>query len=549
LRGAPADARSDVWALGTILAELSAGMVDASPAFHDVIGRAVDPDPARRYSDAGEVRAALDAIQAGTRPVPLDRRESSTHRRWIAVPAVLVGIGAIVVGLDVGGIRHRLAGRAAAAAPIKLAVLPFENLTGDPDQEYFSDGLTVETIARLGRLHPQRLTVTARTSSMRYKKRDTPIDQIGRELGVDYIMEGSVRREGRRVRISTILIQVRDQAQRWSDSFERDLSGILALQSEVARGVTGSLALTLLPAEQARLANTKEVNPDAYEAYLKGLIHVGRLTRSDLDAAEEYFEAALAKDPEYAAAYVGLSKVWSGRQQMQFVAPKEAAPRLRAAAQKALQLDGSLAEAHERLAVQSAWTDWNWPAAEREFQRTIELGPDLAEARALYSHFLYIMKRPRDGRVQIRRATDLDPLSDQVRQFYAVTLQIEHRFADAEVELRNALRSSPKSNVSLTQLSEALHFAGRYEEALAAERARWAARGDDDIIAALTNGYSEAGYRRAMLRAADSLAMEAATSGAQSLPVARLCVRAGAVDRALDWLERHSMRTIRMCRI
>jgi TolB-like protein len=259
LRGAPANTRSDVWALGMILAEMAAGAPDIPPATRGVIARAVDPDPARRYGTADELCAALEAIRAGVAPSEVSPSGPS-HRSWLAV-AALLGVGAIAVGLNVGGARDRLAGHAPAAAPIKLAVLPFANLTGDSEQEFFSDGLTQEMITRLGRLHPQGLSVIARTSSMRYKKSTAPIEQIGRELGVDYVLEGSARREGSRVRISATLIQVRGQTPRWSDSFERELSGILALQSEVARGVTGSLALTLLPAEQAGLSTRKPSIP------------------------------------------------------------------------------------------------------------------------------------------------------------------------------------------------------------------------------------------------------------------------------------------------
>src|SRR4029434_2583348 len=175
-----------------------------------------------------------------------------------------------------------------ATEAIKLAVLPFENLTGDPDQEFFSDGLTAEMITQLGRLHPQRLSVIARTSSMRYKNRGTALDQIGRELGVAYVLEGSARREGTRVRVSTTLVDVRDGTQRWADSFERELSSVLALQSDVARGVAGSLALTLLPAEPSRLTSARAVNAEAYEAYLKGLNLETNPSPANLNAALRY---------------------------------------------------------------------------------------------------------------------------------------------------------------------------------------------------------------------------------------------------------------------
>ena len=183
----------------------------------------------------------------------------------------------------------------------RLAVLPFENLSGDSAQEYLSDGLTQEMIAQLGRLHPASLSVIARTSVMQYKKTNKAIDQIGRELGVDYVLEGSARGEAGRVRISAELIRVRDQAQIWGDSFERDLSGILALQSDVAQKVAAALALKLLPAERSRIANARTVNPEAYEAYLKGLQHWYKLTPGDLDAAQRYLRARAREGPELRA--------------------------------------------------------------------------------------------------------------------------------------------------------------------------------------------------------------------------------------------------------
>ena len=188
----------------------------------------------------------------------------------------------------------------AAAKAVRLAVLPLVNLTGDSEQDYLSEGLTQEMITRLGSLHPKNLSVIARSSVMRYKKGDTPIDRIGRELGVDYVLEGSLRREKNRVRITAELIQVRDQAQLWADSYERELSGILVLQSEVAQNVE-ALALKLLPAEQVRLASTRTVNPE-YDATLRGSYHLQKLTPVDLDTAQRYLELALEKDPSFAPA-------------------------------------------------------------------------------------------------------------------------------------------------------------------------------------------------------------------------------------------------------
>ena len=360
------------------------------------------------------MRAALEEIQAGRVPPGAASRAQVRRRPWVAAAAGALALITLLLAANIGGVRERLSGSLSVAEPIKLAVLPFENLTGDPEQEYFSDGLTQEMITQLGRLHPQRLSVTARTSSMRSKNRDAPIDQIGRELGVDYVLEGSARREGNRVRIDVTLIQVRNQTQRWADSFDRELAGILALQHDVARGVAGSLALTLLPAEQTRLGSARPVNPEAYEAYLRGLTFVERWTRADLDTALRYFEAALEKDPTYALAYLGIHQVWSTRQQVGASGPGEAASAMRTALAKAIELnalglDETRPTAHYALARQATWTDWDWAAAELNFQRAIELNPNYAEARASYSHYLHIMRRPDEAMAQIQRAIELDP--------------------------------------------------------------------------------------------------------------------------------------------
>ena len=244
-------------------------------AIKPVIERCLEKEPARRYQHAGDVRAALDAIQSGMVPPWTAWRYHLTRRPWHARRRVAARSSpsrwsaSMRAACGIGSWAPR-----PWLPPIKLAVLPFENLTGDPEQEYFSDGLTDQMITQLGRLHPQRLSVIARTSSMRYQTRDTPIDQIGRELGVDYVLEGSARREGSRVRISATT----DSGERSDAALGRRLRPRarrhLCAADEVARGVAGSLALTLLPDEQTRLASARPVNPGAYEAYLRGSSHL-----------------------------------------------------------------------------------------------------------------------------------------------------------------------------------------------------------------------------------------------------------------------------------
>ena len=276
-------------------------------------------------------------------------------------------------GIQPGRAADRLTGVLREEPPIKLAVLPFENLTGDPEQEYFSDGLTDEMITQLGRLHPQRLSVIARTSSMRYKRRDLSMDQIARELGVDYVMEGSARREGNRVRISASLIQVRDQTQRWSESFEQEMANVLALQSDVARGVARALAITLLPADQSRLAAARPVNPEAYEAYLKGRFQWQTMAPKALDAAMGYFELAVQKDPNYAAPYTGMGTVWGLRCNNGVMRCREAVTKWKEVVRKAKELEPDLPQVQAQTAAIAYYVDWDWPAAEREFRRAIEV--------------------------------------------------------------------------------------------------------------------------------------------------------------------------------
>jgi len=573
LRGEPADAGSDIWALGVVLYELASGErpfkgntgfelsseilssappplapgPDGSPStgLQGVVDRCLVKEAGARYPSAGEVRAALEmaGMPVTEPPVPLPKPVSA-GRRWLLPVAGMVGVLAILAALDVGGVRRFLGGgRVGGVEPVRMAVLPFVNLSGDPEQEYLSDGFTQEMITQLGRLHPEGLSVIARTSVMRYKEGDTPIDQIGRELDVDYVLEGSTHREAGRVRVAADLIEVNDQTQLWADSFERELAGILEVQGAVAQEVAKALALELLPVEEARLIAGQSVDPEAYEAYLKGTYHWQMLTPKNLDMAERYFEQALQKDPSYAAAYAGLAWVWGVRQQIQVSSPSEAGPKGKAAAERAIALDESSDVAHEALAVISTWSDWDWQVAEREWQRTFELNPNNASAHAYYAHFLAIMGRAGEAVDHAERSIELDPYNPLFKALYGIVLIFDRRYDDAIATAHAAYELQPFAAGGVLQ--DAYLAKGMKEEALEPLKERVAR--DPERMAAFERGLTEGGYEGAQLANGDLLAeryelakgVPDAGTKRVFLPygIAWCYLDAGDYERAIDWLE------------
>jgi TolB-like protein/DNA-binding winged helix-turn-helix (wHTH) protein len=371
-------------------------------------------------------------------------------RRW-AIGSTIALLLVTAIGIHAGWFR-----RPASTPPptrVLLAVLPFENLTGDPGQEYFSDGLTEEMISELGRLDPEHLGVIGRTSVMLYKQNPKPLDQIGRELGVQYVLEGSVRRDSGNVRITAQLIQVKDQTHVWARQYDRELTNLLAVQAEIAQEVTDEITLTLGDRRAASAANHSAVTHaatsyEAYDLYLEGRYFWNKRTEAGFKHAAEYFQQAIAKDPNYAQAYAGLADTF-GLMSTWYMAPQgEFMPKARAAALKALELDETLAEAHTSLALIEENYNYDWRTAEKEFRRAIQLNPDYPTAHQWYAECLAWQGRFDEAFAEIERARRLDPMSLIIASDYSKILYYSRQYERAITQSRavGAMSGSASGN-------------------------------------------------------------------------------------------------------
>ena len=422
-----------------------------------------------------------------------------------------------------------------------LAVLPFENLTGDSSQEYFSDGVTEELIAKLGSLDPQHLGVIARTSVMHYKGSGVPLDQIGRELGVQYVIEGSVRRDSQRVRITAQLIQVRDQTHVWAKEFDREPNAVLTVQDEIAEAVSSEIQPSVrngLKTEVQAPRGTTTASYEAFDLYLKGRFFWNKRTPEGFRQAAGYFQQAVSKDPNYARAYAGLADTYGLMSAWFQVDQNEFMPKARAAALKAQEIDDTLAEAHTSLALINENYQYDWKGAENEFNRAIQLNPDYATAHQWYAELLSREGRFDEALAEGERARQLDPFSLIIAHDHGALLYFSRQYDRAIAHCKAVLGMDPRPGRCTAFLFYSLVELGRFPEAIEVLQQRNPPFDDDWNAALKAYLFSKWGRTKEARAALENLKRTKESMGFDKFPVLLQAYSGiGAKDRTIALLE------------
>ncbi len=476
-------------------------------------------------------RARLDLVENA----PATRRRKVMW--WAVAGLVLLGVG---LGLNVVGVRDRLLGRPPAGEITSIAVLPLKNVSGDPAQDYFADGMTEALITELGKI--STLQVISHQSVLGYRQTGKPAPQIARELNVKALLEGTAIRAAGKVRITVNVVQAEPERHLWAESYEFDQQDILAVQGEVARGVARQIRVRLMPEEQARLATSQRVDPEAYEAYLLGRAYSYKaMTRTSWTRAKEYFEKAIEKDPGYAPAYGSLAMLYIHSNRGSTTKdPRELRLQARQWAEKALKLDGTLAEAHTALA-RVAQQEWDWATADQEYRRAIEFNPSYPVAHIWYSQYLWAMQRFEESVAEAKRAQQLDPVSPFVNTWAGAAYFYAGRTDEGMASMQKALELDPSFSDASLVLARA-HFAqGMHQQAIAElQKALTFNETEVLILGALAHVYARAGQREEALKLVGKLERIEAEERGYVAPFGIIWAYAGLGDKeqAFAWLEK-----------
>ncbi|MCK4546377.1 MAG: protein kinase [Candidatus Eisenbacteria sp.] len=566
-RGEEVDHRTDMWSFGCVMYEMVTGKLpftgdyeqavvysilnedpkpvtslrsDAPSGFDQVTARALAKSPDDRYDSFNGVLedlSSLTGISGLDQVAPASKsRKGSRRRRFFLYPGIPVLLLVLIALTDRFGLFSGLSPPAKTIDSI--AVLPLENLSGDSEQEYFVDGMTEALITELSRI--KALRVISRTSVMRYKGTDKSVPEIGRDLRVDAVVEGSVVHADGRIRITAQLIEAESDYHLWAESYDRDLRNILSLQKEVARTIAREIRIALTPEEERRLASAETVDSEAYKLYLKGRHHWNKRAEEEIRQSIEYFRQAIDRDPTYALAYAGLADSYGILAFNGHVPPAEAIPQSRAAVLKALEIDSMLAEAHASHAGILFQFDWDFPAAEAEFRRGLELNPSYATGHQWYGLFLASMGRYAEGIAELELAQELDPLSLVIPVALSMVLYYGGEYDRSLEACYKSLELDPDFFYARGQMSLLCEAQGNFDLAVSEFkqylRASYGASAEE--LDALERGFTEGGMEAVNRWYVSYLLDLSRRRYVNPLEIASEFARIGEVDEAFMWLEK-----------
>ncbi len=475
--------------------------------------------------------AAVESPVAEGAPVPGHRHA----RTWVLVGVAALAILAIVALPTWWRWRARLP--AASQPKTVLAVLPFDNLSGDADQEFFSDGLTDEMISQIGKLNRDRLVVIARSSIAKYKDSKQTAKEIGRELNADYLLQGSVRRSPDRVRITVELIDAKKQTDVWTESYDRELRDVLAVQDSVVGSIANEIHIVLTEDQKRRLASSRKTVPEAYVAYLKGRYYWNKRTGDSIAKAEQYFQQAIDRDPNFAAAYSGLADCNSGLAWHGFKSPADSLPKAYAAARKAIEIDPESAEAHASLGLVLSHR-WEWAGAEAEFRRALELDPQYANAHHWYGDYLSMRGRHDEALAEARRALELDPLNLMISTWVGLRYYLARNYSAASQQNRDSVELDPNFAPAHLVLGEAYVQAGLHDEAVNELTRAASLSGDSPLYTAqVAIALAAAGRNREALQIAHELEANAKTRYVSPYGLAQIFAALKMDRETFRWLQ------------